>query len=339
MFALQLGTSKIKLYKKGKGIVYSGATALSFDKSQQDLIALGNEALSMIDKTPSSIEVTTPIISGSIVDYTAIKNIISSMIEKYSSDNIMKPKILIVVPGTLTNLEKKTIIDIACFSGAEKVSLIPSPIASAYGIKLDIKKPYGNLIIDIGAGTTDIAAISMDSIVFSETLKIGGNDIDEAIIQYIKRTKNFIIGKQTAEKIKKSIGFAMNNGEEIELFVVGKNTLTDLPEYFSVSSNEINEAITPVLNQILDSVRIVMEQLPAQMYTDICSGQLYVTGGSAQLKNLALLFEDKLHIPTLICSDSENTAIKGAGYLLNNIDTFEDEGFLFKLRHQERFRF
>lgn len=337
MLALQLGTSKIKLYKKGSGIVYSGATVVAFDKSTESTIAIGNEALSMIERAPDSIEISTPVISGTIYDYSSIKMIVSSLIETYAKEGILKPNLLIVIPGGLSNLDKKTIIDIACYSGANRVSLIESTVASAFGTMTDIRKPFGNLVIDIGAGTTDIAAVSMSSVVYSNTLKIGGNDIDESIIQYIRKNKNLIIGRHTAERIKNSIGYATTEGEEIEIFISGKSTITDLPETFGVTSTEINEAITPVLDLILKAIREVLDQLPEQMYIDICSGNIIVAGGVSRLINLKSYLESHLNIPVTVSADGENTAIKGAGYLLDKMNDLDDRAFLFKLRHIERF--
>ena len=335
--AIDIGTSSIKVFLQGKGIVLSQSCAVAYDAESDDILAIGNSAMDMAEKNPSYVRITTPIKGGIISDYNAIDSILSHIIQMYSSGSVFRPNFIISVPSSCTDIQKKTIIDIASLAGAGKVSIIEEPVASAYGCAVDADKPYGTLVIDIGAGTTDIAVITMGSIASSSTLMLGGDEIDDAIIQYIRYGKKVNIGKKTAEKIKKQVACAVPGNEEVEYTFGGKDVLTDLPKLCSITNIELSAAVNPILRRIMDEIRKVIEQIPAQMYADICSSGMILSGGTARLKNIDTLFSEYFSIPVRVCKDAENTAVKGGGYMLKNISQFEDVGYIFKIRHQDRF--
>ena len=335
-YAIDIGTSSIKVFSQGKGILLSQSCAVSYDSETKEVISIGNSAMEMLEKQPSSIEIITPIKSGIISDYNALDSILSHIILKLSSGSVFRPNFVICVPSSCTDIQKKTIIEIACSAGAGKVGIVEEPVASAYGCAADADKPFGTLVVDIGAGTTDIAVITMGSIFSSSTLMFGGDDIDDAIIQSVRYGKRAIIGKKTAEKLKKQIGFAEIISEEVEMSFSGKNAVTDLPEVFNITNRDLVAAINPILKRIMDEIRIVIEQIPSEMYFDICNEGMILSGGTSKLKNIDKLFSSFFSIPVRVCSDAENTAVKGAGYLLRNIDRFEDVGYVFKIKHLER---
>lgn len=333
--AIDLGTNFIKVHIKGKGIVLSQANAISYDAYTDEIVAIGDSAKAMLSRMPSTLELEMPIRSGVIADFSVMREILSYTIEKICKNEIFKPDIIVSAPSSCTELEKKTIIDVCCAAGAGKVCVIAEPVASAYGCALKIKRPYGVMVIDIGAGTSDIAVITMGTVAYSSSLKVAGNDFDKAICQYIKNEKNILIGKPTAEKIKKTIGAAAIQDEEMEMSVGGKDFTTGMPVVFSVTSSEICEALNDQIELILQETAAVLEELPAEMYTDICNDGIIITGGSSGLRGIAKAFSDRFKINATIAVDGENSAVKGAGYALRNIDKLEDDGYIFKMKEKE----
>ncbi|MGN0468192.1 MAG: rod shape-determining protein [Acutalibacteraceae bacterium] len=330
--AIDLGTSSIKVFVRGKGIVMCLANAISFDAYTDEVIAVGDEAKAMLERMPSTVEVEMPIKSGVIANFSVMKQILTEVIEKLCRYEIFKPSVIISAPSSCTALEKKTIIDVVCCAGAGKVSVIEEPVASALGCALDIDKPYGVMVIDIGAGTSDIAVITMGTVAYSSSLKVAGDDMDEAIIQYIKREKNIVIGHSTAEKIKKTVGCVFKGEEQIEMSANGKDFITGMPVMFNVTSDEIYAALSDTITTIIEQTRQVLEQIPPEMYTDICNDGIILTGGCAKLRGIANAFVDKFGIKVTVAADCENTAAKGAGYALKNIGEFEDNGYIYKIK-------
>ena len=310
----------------------SFANAVSFDSYSEDVIAIGDEAIKMRGKMPSTVELETPIKSGVIADFSIMRLILEHVINKICAHELFKPGVIISAPSSCTALEKKTIIDVVCAAGAGKVSVIEEPIASALGCAMNIERPYGLLVIDIGAGTSDIAVITMGSVAFSSSLKTAGDDMDEAIIQYVKREKNIVIGTITAQKIKKTVGCATKMSEQLEMSVSGKDFVTGMPVMFTVTSDEICDALSDTVNAIIDETKAVLEQIPAQMYTDICQDGIVLTGGCAKLHNIANAFADRFGLKVTVAADCENTAAKGAGYALKKFSEYEDNGYIYKIK-------
>lgn len=333
--AIDLGTSKIKVYVKGKGIVLSEATAVTYETGTNEIIAMGNSAKAMVDKEPDTIETVCPIKNGIISDFSVMRQILESAIENVCKKEIWKPDIIISCPVGCTDLQKKTIIDAAAISGAGKVYVLESPIASALGCARDIEKPYGVMVIDIGAGTTDIAIITMNTVAYCSSLPLGGDDMDEAIIRYIRREKDILIGKQTAEKIRLTAGCIYGDSEEVEYSLGGKDFVSGMPVTFTVTSTEIKEALSDILSSVLQEIKAVLEEVPPELLGDILTEGIILTGGCAYLRGLSEAISEKTKVEVKIAEDALNTCVKGAGYALKNIKNLEDNGYIFKMKEKD----
>lgn len=331
---IDLGTSNITVFVSGKGIVMSEATAISLDAYTGEVIAVGNSAMEMLGKAPDTIKVAMPVKAGMIADFSVMKQILSVVIKKVCKNKIFRPNIIISTPSSITALQKRTIIDVACACGAGKVCLIDEPVASALGSGIDIDYPHGVMVIDIGAGTCDIAVITMGTVAYSTSIDVAGDNVDETIIRYIKKEKDIIIGKLTAEKIKKQVGCVIDRDEEIEMSVNGKQALTQMPVTFTVTSTEICKAISETVDLIFDGIVSVLEQTPPELYRDICSEGITLSGGMSHLYGLDKKLSEKLKIEVRACADGEHSAAKGAGYALKNIDNLEDNGYIFRIRER-----
>ncbi|MCM1545340.1 MAG: rod shape-determining protein [Ruminococcus sp.] len=329
---IDLGTSHIKVFIKGKGIVLSEANAISYDAYTDEMVAIGESAKAMLERTPETIELMMPIKGGVISDFSVMQEILRYIIEKICHNKIFRPNVIISVPSSCTALEKKAVIEVACSSGAGKVSVIDEPVASALGAGISIENPHGVMVVDIGAGTSDIAVITMGTVAISSSLKIAGDDMNEAICQYLRREKDIIIGKPTAEKIKCTVGCASLDDEELEMAANGKDYVTGMPVMFTVTSSEIFTALRECIESIMEEMRNVLEQTPPEMYSDICHEGIVLTGGGSKLRGIDRAMSERFKIKASVCADGENCAAKGAGYALKNMKTLEDNGYIFKLK-------
>lgn len=329
---IDLGTSHIKAYVKGKGIVLSEANAISYDAYTDEIIAVGTSAKEMLERTPETIEVSTPIKSGVIADFSVVQEILSRVLDSICGHGIFRPNVIISAPSSCTALEKKSIIDAACSSGAGKVAIIDEPIASALGAGLSIDHPHGVMVVDIGAGTSDIAVITMGTVAVSTSLKIAGDSMTEAIIKYLKRERDIVIGIPTAEKIKRTVGCAFLKEEELEMSANGKDYITGMPMMFTVTSSEIYLAIRECIEAIMEEIRNILEQTPPELYSDICHEGILLTGGGSRLRGLDMALSRRFNISVTAAEDGENCAAKGAGYALKSIKALDDNGYVFKLR-------
>lgn len=329
---IDLGTGYIKIFVAGKGIVLSEATAISYDAYTEQILAIGNEARRMLDKTPETIELVMPIHGGVISEFSVMEQILSFFINHICKRAVFRPNVIISSPSSITELEKKTIVEVICASGAGKVSLIDEPIASALGAGLSIENPHGVMVMDIGSGTCDIAVITMGKIAASSSLKVAGDDFDFAIEQYLKREKGILIGLATAEKIKKTIGCAYPREEEIEISVNGKDALSLMPKIFTITSNEVYLALKDSIETIFEEIKLVLEQTSPELCTDIFKEGLRLTGGSSKLYGMKKAIEDKFDINVYQIVDPEHSAAKGAGYALKYIDKLEDNGYAYRAK-------
>lgn len=327
---IDLGTNSIKAFVQGKGIVLSEQTAISYDLFNDKIIAIGNAAGEMEDKNPDSILVTRPISNGVISDFSAMTQILSHFIEKICKNQIFRPNMVISAPCCVTSLEKKAIIESACSAGAGKVHVIDEPIVSALGAGVSIEHPHGVMVVDLGAGTTDIAVITMGTVGFATAIKTGGDSFDEAICNYLKRDKDIITGLPTARKIKHLLGCAVPREEEIELICSGKDYITGMPRPFNISSSEIYHALKDSFQLIFDGILEVMEQTPPELYSDICSEGILLTGGMAGIYGIDRYLSEKIGIKVSCAADAINCAAKGAGYVLKNMKQLEDNGYAFR---------
>ena len=328
--AIDLGTSTITAFVQGKGIVFSESTAICYDAYDDEVICVGNSAGEMFEKTPESLILKKPIADGIISDFTSTVKILEHFINKLCKNSVFRPSVIISAPSGVTSLEKKAIVEAACSAGAGKVYVTDEPVISALGAGLTIDNPHGVMVLDLGAGSADIAVITMGTVAYCNSLRAGGDKMDEAILQYVRKNKDIDIGLATAKKIKHTIGCAQARSEELEMFCVGKDHITGMPKNFEISSNEIYEAFKDIIEEIFRGIVYVLEQVPPELYSDICSEGILLTGGLARLPGIDKALSEKLTIKVSRAADPEHCAAKGAGYMLRNMKKLEDHGYNFR---------
>ncbi len=321
---IDLGTASVLVYVKGKGIVLQEPSVVAIDKISDKVLAVGNKAREMVGKTPENIVAIRPLKDGVISDYEVTERMLRHfIIETCGKRRFFKPKIIICVPSGVTEVEKRAVIDATVDAGGGKTFLIEEPIAAAIGSGLDITKPDGNMIIDIGGGTTDIAVISLGGIVVSKSIKVAGDRFDEAIIKYMRKAHNLLIGERTAEELKVNIGTASPRPKPIKMDCRGRDLITGLPKNITVTSDEMLEALNEPVNAISDTVHAVLEKTPPELASDISSRGIVMTGGGSLLYGLNKLLEKRTGIPTYIAEDAVSCVAKGTGISLENLDILE----------------
>lgn len=320
---IDLGTATILVYLKGKGIVLREPAVVAIDKNTNEVLAVGHEARKMLGRTPGNIVAIRPLKDGVISDYTATEKMLKYFISKVSDKIAINPRIMICVPSGVTEVEKKAVIDAANHAGARRIHLIREPIAAAIGAGLDITKPYGSMIVDIGGGTADIAIIALGGTVKSKAIKVAGDKFDEAIIRYIKKSHNIIIGERTAEDIKINIGCVYPKPTIETMNIKGRHLITGLPVEIQINSNEMLEALLEPASQILEAVHSVLEEAPPELSADISDRGIYITGGGGLISGLDKLLEEKMKIPVAIAEDAISCVAMGTGKALNHIDLLE----------------
>ena len=320
---IDLGTATILVYVKGKGIVLREPSVVAIDKNTNEVLAVGQEARRMLGRTPGNIIAIRPLKDGVISDYTVTEKMLKYFISKVCGKFVFAPKIMICVPSCVTEVEKKAVIDAATHAGAKKVHLIEEPIAAAIGAGIDIGKPYGSMIVDIGGGTADIAVISLGGAVRSKSLKVAGDKFDEAIIKYIRKTRNIIIGERTAEDIKINVGCMYPKSVIERVTVKGRDIATGLPVEFEVTSEQAYEALKESAEQIVDGVHSVLEETPPELSADISERGIYITGGGGLIWGLDKLLEERVGIPVMIADDAISCVAMGTGKALSHIELLE----------------
>ena len=320
---IDLGTATVIAYIKGKGIVLREPSVVAVDNNTGDVLAVGQEARRMLGRTPGNIVATRPLKDGVISDYTVTEKMLKYFINKIGPKSIFAPRIMICIPSQVTEVEKKAVIDAASQAGARKVFLIEEPIAAAIGAGIDISKPCGNMIVDIGGGTTDIAVISLGGSVVSSSIKVAGDKFDEAVIRYIKKKHNVIIGDRTAEELKVNIGCVYPKIQDVEMDIRGRDLGTGLPKTLTISSSEMMEALIEPAMMIVDAVHGVLEKTPPELAADISDKGIYMTGGGSLLDGLDKLLKEKTGINVMIAQDTVSCVALGTGKALDNLDTLE----------------
>lgn len=317
---IDLGTTNILIYLKGEGIVLEEPSVMVIESETRNPIAFGKEAYEMIGRTPGKIEVIKPLKDGVIADFEATELMLNYFINKIKGKNsIIKPRILICCPTNITQVEKNAIKEAAERTGSKKVFLEEEPKVAAVGAGLDIAKPEGNMVVDIGGGTTDIAVLSLGDIVTSASIKTAGNAFDEEIIKYVKDKYRLLIGEKTAENVKKTIGTATSSDKKNKMNVKGRDLNNGLPKSIEINSEEIEKALKPSLDKIITMIKSVLEQTPPELSADIMEKGIIVTGGGALLKNLKDLFRRELNIPVIIAESPLTCVVQGTGLLLERI--------------------
>lgn len=320
---IDLGTATVIAYVKGKGIVLREPAVVAVDKISGDVLAVGQEARRMLGRTPGNIVATRPLRDGVISDYTVTEKMLKYFINKVCGKFIFAPRIMICIPSQVTEVEKRAVIDAASQAGARKVYLIEEPIAAAIGAGIDISKPYGNMIVDIGGGTTDVAVISLGGSVVSTSLKIAGDKLDEAIARYIKRKHNIMIGERTAEDLKINIGCVYPKIQDVEMDIRGRDLSTGLPKTITVYSSEMLEALIEPAMMIVDAVHSVLEKTPPELAADISDRGIYMTGGGCLVDGLDKLLQEKTGINVMIAEDAISCVALGTGKALDNLDALD----------------
>ena len=311
---IDLGTASILVYIKGKGVVLKEPSVVAIDKDTDKVMAIGEDARLMIGRTPGNIVAVRPLRQGVISDYTTTEKMIKYFINKaIGRKTFRKPRIAVCIPSGATEVEKKAVEDATYQAGAREVSIIEEPVAAAIGAGIDIGKPCGNMIVDIGGGTTDIAVISLGGPVVSTSLKVAGDDFDEAIVRFMRKKHNLLIGDRTAEEIKIEIGAAYKRPELLTMEVRGRNLVTGLPKTIVVTSDETLDALNETCLQIVDSVHSVLEKTPPELAADIYDRGIVLTGGGSLLSGLDSLLQEKTGINTIIADDPLTAVAVGTG--------------------------
>ena len=320
---IDLGTATVIAYVKGKGIVLREPSVVAVNNNTNEVLAVGHEARRMLGRTPGNIVATRPLRDGVISDYTVTERMLKYFISKIGGRFLFAPRIMICIPSQVTEVEKKAVIDAASNAGARKVYLIEEPIAAAIGAGIDISKPCGNMIVDIGGGTTDIAVISLGGSVVSTSIKVAGDKFDEYIIKYIKRRHNVIIGDRTAEELKINIGCVYPKFQDMEMDIRGRDLSTGLPRTVTIYSSEMMEALEEPAMMIVDAVHSVLEKTPPELAADISDKGIYMTGGGCLIDGLDKLLQEKTGINVMIAEDAVSCVALGTGKALDNLDSMD----------------
>lgn len=320
---IDLGTATVIAYMKGKGIVLREPSVVAVDNGTRDVLAVGGEARRMLGRTPGNIVATRPLRDGVISDYTVTEKMLKYFINKVGGKTLFAPRIMICIPSRVTEVEKKAVIDAATNAGARKVYLIEEPIAAAIGAGIDISKPCGNMVIDIGGGTTDVAVISLGGSVVSTSIKVAGDKFDEAVVKYIKKKHNISIGERTAEDLKINIGCVYPKIQDMEMEVRGRDLMSGLPKTVIVHSSEMLEALIEPAMMIVDAVHSVLEKTPPELAADISDRGIYMTGGGCLVDGLDKLIQEKTGINVMIAQDTVSCVALGTGKALENLDILD----------------
>ena len=323
---IDLGTASILVYAKGKGIVLKEPSVVAYDKDNNKIRAVGEEARQMIGRTPGNIVAVRPLRQGVISDYEVTEKMLKYFISKAIGKRAFrKPRISICAPSGITEVEKKAVEEATYQAGAREVHIIEEPIAAAIGAGIDITIPFGNMIVDIGGGTSDIAVISLGGTVVSASIKIAGDDFDEALVRYMRKKHNLLIGERTAEDIKIKIGSAYKRPEPDYMDVRGRNLVTGLPKTVKVSSEETEEALREPTLQIVEAIHSVLERTPPELAADIADRGIVLTGGGSLLRGLEELISDKTGINTMTAEDPMTAVAIGTGKYVEFLVGYKDE--------------
>ncbi len=318
---IDLGTANILVTLKGKGIVLKEPSVVAIKRKTGNIVATGNEAKEMLGRTPEQIKAVRPMKDGVIADFTAtqlmLKNIIAKVGKRY---NIGKPRVVVGVPSGITEVEERAVEEAVMQANAKEVYIIEEPMAAAIGASLDVGEPSGNIIVDIGGGTTEVAVVSLGGIVVSHSLRVAGDELDEDIVNYIKREMNLAIGDTTAEQIKMQLGCAMPLMTETTMEIRGRDLTTGLPKNVTISSTQIEEAMKESIAKIVDIVKQTLEKTPPELAADIMEKGIVLAGGGALIKNLDKLLSIETGMPVYIAEDPLDCVVRGAGKTLENIE-------------------
>jgi rod shape-determining protein MreB len=324
---IDLGTASVLVYVKGKGVVLQEPTVVAIERDTNRMLAVGEAARRMIGRTPGNIVAIRPLQNGVIADYDITEGMLKHFISKVCGRRLLlRPRIMVCIPSGVTTVEKRAVVEAAMRAGARKTYLIEEPLAAALGAGLDISEPRGNMVVDVGGGTTDIAVMSLGGVVLSQSLRIGGDDFDESIIRYIKRVYNLMIGERTAEEVKINIGTADPQGRKESIEIRGRDLVTGLPKNIRVTSEETLEAMVEPLASIVDGVKAVLEKTPPELAADIMDRGVIMTGGGALLHGLDRLLARETGLPIHVAEDPISCVALGTGKALDSFESLNLKG-------------
>ncbi len=320
---IDLGTSTVLVYVKGKGIVLKEPSVVAVN-ARGEALAVGTKAQRMLGRTPGSITAKRPLSDGVISDYTLTEKMLKEFLKKVCKQRLFGPRVVVCVPSGVTEVEKRAVIDATIQAGASKVRLIEEPIAAAIGAGIDISRPNGCMVVDIGGGTTDIAVISLDGVVVRSSVKVAGDKFDEAVVRYVKKKYNVLIGERTAEELKIGIGCVLPRDEELQMEVRGRCLLTGLPKTLMINSTEIAEALIETGMMIADATHAVLEATPPELVGDISQSGIVITGGGGLIWGMDILLKRKTGVDVYVAEDAVSCVAKGTGMSLEYIDKINE---------------
>ncbi len=321
--AIDLGTANTLVYVKGRGIVCDEPSVVVIRKDNRKTIAVGVEAKKMLGKTPANIMAIRPMKDGVIADFDATGEMLKYFIKKvHNRRSFVSPRVIIGVPSGITQVEQRAVKDAAEASGAREVYLIEEPMAAAIGVGLPVGEPSGNMIVDIGGGTTDVAVISLDGVVYSKAVRVGGDKMDEAIMAYIKRRYNLMIGETTTEQIKINIGSAFSSGgpDKRVMDIKGRDLISGIPKTITINEDEIREALSEPTNIILETIKAALENTPPELAADIVDRGIVLAGGGALLRGLDLLIMRETNLPVIVAENALTAVVQGVGKMLDELE-------------------
>jgi len=318
---IDLGTANTLVYVKDRGIVLREPSVVAVQSGTKRILAVGEEAKRMLGRTPGNIQAIRPMKAGVIADFDITEAMLRYFIKKiHNRRKMVRPRIIIAVPSDITEVEKRAVKDSATRAGAREVFLIEEPMAAAIGVGLPVQEPAGNMIVDIGGGTTEVALISLAGIVFSRSVRVGGDEMDECIIQYMKRVYNLLIGERTSEEIKITMGSAYPVEEETTMEVKGRDLVAGLPKTITITSEEVREALQEPVSSIVDAIRITLERCPPELAADLVDRGMVLAGGGALLTGIDKLIAEQTGLPVHIADDPLSAVAEGTGVVLNELN-------------------
>lgn len=324
---VDLGTANTLVYVRGSGIVINEPSVVAINQKTNQVVAIGNEAKKMLGRTPGHINAVRPLVEGVISDFEAAQEMLSYFIKRAIKNKwafLSRPTVVIGVPSGITNVEVRAVRDAAKSAGAGEVCVIEEPMAAAIGARLPVREPVGNLIVDIGGGTTDIAVISLSGIVSAKNMRIAGDRLNQDIIQYAKDEFKILLGEKTAEDVKIAIGSMSKNREGLETAIRGRDMITGLPREVIVTDSDIREAIIKSIKSLITATKEVIEETPPELVSDIMHRGIVMTGGGSLLKGLAQMFEQEIKIPVFVAEDPLTAVVRGTGIILEDLDSMRE---------------
>ena len=321
---IDLGTASVLVYVKGKGVVLNEPSVVAMDKTTGKLLKVGTDAQAMLGRTPGNIIAIRPLREGVISDYDMTERMLKEFIHKVAGVSFFKPRVIICVPSGITEVEERAVIDAGIQAGARKVYLIEEPVAAAIGAGIDITQPDGHMVVDIGGGTADIAVISLSGVVESASIKIAGDQLNEAVVKYMRRKHNLLVGERTAEEMKKQIGCVFPKDEEETMDVKGRCLLTGLPKVVTVSSTEMMDAFEEPVERIMEAIHSVLERTPPELVADVSTNGIIMTGGGSLVYGFDKLVTARTGIHTTVADDAISCVVLGTGKSLDSLNSMQD---------------